>query len=70
MRDYLVCYDYGMGGRWWWITAPSAKAISDIYRDLTVFEKPPTWWNEDMEAVTPRRLLDDPPDAALAGLRR
>lgn len=70
MRAYLVCYDYGMGGLWWWITAPSAAAITESYRDIIVFEEPPLWWSDEMDRLTERRFLTDPPDAALAGLMR
>jgi hypothetical protein len=42
-REFLVCHDYGMGGIWWWMTAPSAEAISEYYGDVTVFDGLPPW---------------------------
>ncbi len=70
MRKYLVCYDYGMGGLWWWISAKSAGEITAAYRDVIVFDKPPTWWTEDNDRLASRRSITDPPDGALALLAR
>jgi hypothetical protein len=70
MRPYLVCHDYGMGGLWWWIVAPSADAIRDRYRDVSVFDEPPSWWDDEMDRQTPRYELDDEPDSALKLLAR
>lgn len=70
MRPYLVCYDYGMGGLRWWITAPSAEAIRKRYREVSVFKQPPPWWNDEVDRLTPRRALGDDPDDALRLLAR
>jgi hypothetical protein len=70
MRRYLVCYDYGTGGLWWWITANSPDEITAKFREVVVFERPPTWWNDDIDAQTPRRGLRESPDDALASLAR
>jgi hypothetical protein len=40
---YLVCYDYGMGGLWWFIKAESADAIRHASPELSVFEEVPSW---------------------------
>lgn len=61
-RPYLVCYDYGTGGLWWWITAPSAEDISATYEDVIVFDEPPSWWTEeDDQNVQRLRLGNDAP---------
>jgi hypothetical protein len=70
MREYLVCYDYGSGGFWWWIAAPSAEAITDRYHGMHVFEEPPPWWNREEDEITVHRRLGDPDDLLLARQRR
>jgi hypothetical protein len=69
-RPFLVCYEYGTGGVWWWITATSPDAIIAKYRDVIVFDQPPDWWDADRDRLTPHRKLSDPPDTALALLSR
>lgn len=59
MRDWLVCYDYGQGGLWWWITAPSPDAITALYRDVTVFDQPPDFWDVELDRLTPRLVLGE-----------
>jgi hypothetical protein len=70
MRPYLVCHDYGTGGVWWWITAASSDEITAAFRDVTVFDEPPPWWSDELDGLTPRRLITDKPDEALALLAR
>lgn len=40
-QKYLVCYDYGTGGLWGLITAPSRGAITDLYPELVIVEERP-----------------------------
>lgn len=70
MQPYLVCYDYGAGGLWWWITANSADEIRTAFREVVVFEQPPDWWDDEADRRTPHRLISDKPDEALALLAR
>ena len=49
MRPFLVCYDYGTGGLWWWITANSADEITAAFREVLGFDQPPLWWNDDVD---------------------
>jgi hypothetical protein len=35
-RRYLVSHDYGMGGLWWWIVAPSEEDILDTFAEVEV----------------------------------
>lgn len=56
MPKYLACYDYGQGGIWIYIEAESPSQISEAYRDLIVFETPPTWWTPEMESSTRAHL--------------
>lgn len=70
MRDYLVCYDYGAGGLWWWIEAPDAASIHAVFAGLIVFEQPPTWWTDEADRATRRVCLSDVNDEVLIQLRR
>ena len=58
-RAFLVCYDYGQGALWWWITAPSAADILRIYRNIEVLDDPPSWWTKDNDQLAPRLQLGD-----------
>ena len=60
MRDFLVCYNYGMGGIWLYIGAECASDIRQSYPELTVFEAPPAWWTEEMERKTQSHRVSDP----------
>lgn len=46
MPSFLVGYDYGMGGLWGFVDAPSEAEIKKIYPELVVFHKRPTWMKE------------------------
>ena len=69
MREFLVCYDYGTGGLWWWIAAPSEDAIHAAFRDMVVFDAPPHWWSEENDAHA-RHVQLDTDDKVLKRLRR
>jgi hypothetical protein len=58
-QTFLVLHDYGTGGLWWWITAGSAEEILDFNRDVEIFERPPHWWNQEMDRNVPRLRLGD-----------
>jgi hypothetical protein len=58
MTKFLVCYDYGTGGLWAYIPAPSSEAITEKFPDLKVFVEPPSWWNAQEEAITRTYLLE------------
>jgi hypothetical protein len=49
-RSYLACYDYGQGGVWLILDAPSHAAAQAAFPDLRVFEKRPEWMSEVQEA--------------------
>lgn len=64
MDELLVCYDYGTGGLWGILTAPSEDAIRAKYPELTIAEVRPPWMDD--ERITqlyaePLRLEDQPP---------
>lgn len=73
---FLVAYDYGSGGLWAILMAPSIEAIAVKYPELTIAEDRPSWMTSDRyEELLGRPLwLDDPPtgilDAVVADRRR
>ena len=66
---YLTVYDYGMGGVWTFILAPSADAITEKYPQLEVVSEPPPWMVEEGIEKTRVVHLDDADDPFLAALR-
>ena len=44
---YLVGYDYGMGGLWWFVKADSAEEIRKAVSELTVYDEVPDWMFEE-----------------------
>lgn len=66
INEYLVCYDYGMGGVWYRILAPSSEAIRQMFPQLVVFENEPDWWKANPKENLPLYRLGDAMDAVLA----
>jgi hypothetical protein len=58
-QRYLVVYDYGQGGVWAFVWARTAPEIEDIFRDLKVVEKMPSWLTEDALVKTEQRMTFD-----------
>jgi hypothetical protein len=58
--DFLVCYDYGMGGLWGILRARSAEEIHEKYPELDIAETRPGWMTEDYfrKISAPDRLMD------------
>ena len=50
IRSYLTCYDYGTGGVWLLLDAPSHEIAQRAYPNLIVFETRPDWMSDEMEA--------------------
>lgn len=71
MKDFLVVYDYGMGGLWGILIAPSKAAISAKYPELGIVDQPPAWMDDaDLAKFRsePLWLDDDPPQGLLRAL--
>ena len=69
--EFLVCYDYGMGGLWGVLIAPSESAIREKYPELLIAEGLPKWMDEAMLAEkreVPLWLDDEPPQGLLKAL--
>lgn len=47
--EFLVAYDYGMGGLWAVVIAPSADAITARYPEVAVVEERPHWMSDEYE---------------------
>ena len=72
MKSYLVCYDYGQGGVWFYVDADDPLELSRTYPELLVFhpDKPP-WWNDEYEAAAGKNRGDEEPfKSILEGLRK
>lgn len=69
-REFLFAYDYGIGGLWAVLMAPSPEAIRAKYPELGVAPERPTWMNDEhYEKLRGVRLwLDDPPAGILVTL--
>lgn len=64
VRAFLVAYDYGTGGLWAVVEAPSADAILAKYPEVVVAETRPEWMTDDRYeqlALEPLRLDEEPP---------
>jgi hypothetical protein len=58
-RAYLSVYDYGAGGLWLVVLAPSRKAIERKYPFLDVLEGRPEWMTDAFyRGVVDRHLYD------------
>ena len=69
--EFLVCYDYGTGGLWGVLLAPSEAAIQQRYPELLVVDEPPPWLTEeDLGKMRgdPLWLDGEPPQGLLAAL--
>lgn len=62
---HLVSYDYGQGGLWGVMVAPSLDEIKSVYPEFTVVDGRPTWMSlEDFAelARAPYNLYEPPGD--------
>jgi hypothetical protein len=69
--EFLVAFDYGMGGLWGVLIAPSVDAIADRYPELSVADAMPPWMTTaDLERhrEAPLWLDDEPPQGLLKAL--
>jgi hypothetical protein len=48
--SFLAVYDYGQGGVWLLLDAPSLEVARGAFPMLTVFEARPEWMSEECEA--------------------
>ena len=62
---YLVSYDYGMGGLWWFVKADSPDEIRDASSDLTVYDRVPNWMLEEHWKLIDTDDLKQPRSEAL-----
>jgi hypothetical protein len=60
---FLVVCDYGQGGVWAYVLAPSRAEIVERYPELVVVDEPPAWMNEERHA----RLMESVEDVDAPG---
>jgi hypothetical protein len=59
MPSFLVGFDYGMGGVWGLVNAPSEAEIKTIYPELKVVHERPVWMTERIyEKIVAREPYD------------
>jgi hypothetical protein len=59
MPSFLVGYDYGMGGLWGFVDAPSEEEIKKIYPELKIAHERPSWMTDSIyEKIRARGLYD------------
>lgn len=46
-KEFLVAYDYGMGGLWGIMLARSEEEISALYPELKIAEARPKWMTDE-----------------------
>lgn len=66
--EFLVAYDYGMGGLWGIVIASSASDILARYPEVAIAESLPSWMSEDdlqRKRAEPLWLDDAPPQGLL-----
>ena len=60
MEEFLVVYDYGMGGLWAYVRAPSAESIETEYPELKIISERPSWLTPDHDATLDRLEITAP----------
>jgi hypothetical protein len=65
---FLCAYDYGMGGVWGYVLAPSADAIRERFPELTVFTEAPEWFTDESRDGLGVEDLDEPRRLGLLGV--
>ncbi|MFC8501766.1 hypothetical protein ACFUC1_05370 [Pedococcus sp. NPDC057267] len=68
-HEFLVACDYGMGGLWGVVIAPSAGDILAKYPELVVADSLPSWMSEEdlqRKVAEPLLLDDEPPQGLLS----
>jgi hypothetical protein len=70
---YLTVYDYGTGGVWAIIAAPSRNDIAAKYPMLKVFDDPPGWMSQsqytEILLTSSFDLDDEPPNWLKAAMK-
>jgi hypothetical protein len=52
VSEFLVVYDYGMGGVWGFATADAAAEIDVLFPELEIVATKPDWMSAAQEAKT------------------
>ena len=46
-HEFLIAYDYGMGGLWGVVIAPSASDVLARYPEVVIADSLPSWMSEE-----------------------
>jgi hypothetical protein len=71
-REYLVVYDYGMGGAWAFMWAEDEARIRETFPDLQIVAERPPWMSDEDEQHVREKMtldIDDDSHPFLAALR-
>ena len=49
-QRFLVCYDYGMGGRWGYVLAESREDVAAKFPELAIIDDEPSWMTDEDRA--------------------
>jgi hypothetical protein len=49
VRTFLAVYDYGQGGVWLLLDAPSIEVARTRFPGITVFDERPVWMSDEQE---------------------
>ena len=69
-KGFLVCYDYGQGGRWAIVYAASREAVSSKFRHIEVIDNRPSWLNDEEYSRLKRIDIEDLGDSVWADLAK
>ncbi len=61
MTEFLIAYDYGMGGLWAVVEASNADAITAAYPEVQLVDSRPPWMDDERFDRLERLWLDDDP---------
>ena len=68
-KRYLTLYDYGQGGLWGYVVAPSKETIISRFPELEVVDEEPAWMTDETRADLERRTEDiDRPGDGILGI--
>jgi hypothetical protein len=67
-HPFLVVYDYGQGGAWAYVLAPSKECVLKLFPELTIVDETPAWMTKEFQEKLNRQMedVDDPVFGLLA----
>lgn len=59
-NKFLIRYRYGKGSLWAFVIADSAEQVDARFRDIEIYDGPPDWFDDELEAVIQTYPIDEP----------